>query len=1302
MAFIEYTYSIVNDTLNGEVNLTTLTDEIKADPLASVGFKALRLEAVQGLVNPPDPQDVFVGYDPALNGSGVTALDAVIAAHTGGADPLEDALLVDSDVDFLGNALSGVGTLNGVGFDAFVGDTTTHIGRTDNPHATDIGSLGTGTLAELNSKVTDATLDDSSDPRDPNAHASSHEDGGSDPISHDNLAGLTSGDPHTQYLNPARFDTEFSGKTTTDLTEGTNLYYTEGRVSANVSVSSNTTHIGRTDNPHATDLGNLGGGNLAELNSKITDATLDDSSDPRDPNAHASSHNAGAPDELLAQNLGSGAALAGNILETDGAGGYNLVPNSVVITDHGNLLGLGDDDHTQYLLENGTRALSGDLDLGSNDVTNVGLVDGVDVSAQATTTNNHIADTANPHATNLGNLGTGTLAELNSKVTDATLDNASDPRDPNSHASTHISGGSDPISHNDLDDLTTGDPHPQYTTEARSRAAAPVQPTTGAPSNAIGEDGDLAIEASSGDLYEKATGTWAVATNLVGPEGATGFGLGAYARTTSAGVLVEARGLTVTRTANGRYEYLFTQAAADTNYVVVGQPINTVTDTNIQIPTGNISTGGFRLEVGLGDNGGGSDVLVDTDHTVIVLGDGIQGPGGITSAYESWLNSGNVGTEADFIADLIGPPGPGLQAGGFTGEVLAKLSNTDFDSDWVTLTASDVGADPAGTAVAAVSAHEAALDPHPQYLNDTRFDTEFGTKDTGDLSEGTNLYYTEGRVSANTNVSANTAHRNATGNPHATTPADIGAIPSTEKAAVNGVATLDGTGKIPTAQIPASALPSFDVVADIPARDALVVQEGDEAFVTSNGLQYIYDGAVWFERPTSVGMVSNAGTSTDNALSRFDGATGQLIQNSSATLDDAGNLNLSGNLDLDTNNIVDVGTVNGTVFNTFVTDTNNHIADTANPHATDLGNLGTGTLAELNSKVTDATLDDASDPRDPNSHASTHEVGGSDVLVVQDLSSDAALVNQILETDGAGGFNLIATPVVISDHGLLTGLEDDDHLQYFLTDGARTLTGDLDVGGNAILNVGLVDGVDVSAQATTTNAHIADQANPHATDLGNLGTGTLAELNSKVTDATLDNASDPRDPNAHASTHIEGGSDPIDGDKLEIDFTPAAYVPDASVAQADNTSQLSAHLKGIDTALVYGSNLVFEESLPPSTTTVANTFVQKVRLTLTVTASNTGTYRLDWSYFWNLDSQANDYRGRVQENDTTTLMEQRQEPKDSAGGGGIGGTNQRFPAAGTVLRTLTPGTYNYDLDYTTSSGDEASIFEARLIMYRIQ
>ncbi len=55
----------------------------------------------------------------------------------------------------------------------------------------------------------------------------------------------------------------------------------------------------------------------------------------------------------------------------------------------------------------------------------------------------------------------------------------------------------------------------------------------------------------------------------------------------------------------------------------------------------------------------------------------------------------------------------------------------------------------------------------------------------------------------------------------------------------------------------------------------------------------------------------------------------------------------------------------------------------------------------------------------------------------------------------------------IGVHSALAGLvaPADDHTQYLLTNGGRALTGDLDVGGNNVVNVGTVDGVDVSAHA---------------------------------------------------------------------------------------------------------------------------------------------------------------------------------------------------------------------------------------------
>jgi hypothetical protein len=45
------------------------------------------------------------------------------------------------------------------------------------------------------------------------------------------------------------------------------------------------------------------------------------------------------------------------------------------LTDHSSLIGLGSDDHEQYLLISGSRAMSGNLSLGGNDIGSVGALD---------------------------------------------------------------------------------------------------------------------------------------------------------------------------------------------------------------------------------------------------------------------------------------------------------------------------------------------------------------------------------------------------------------------------------------------------------------------------------------------------------------------------------------------------------------------------------------------------------------------------------------------------------------------------------------------------------------------------------------------------------------------------------------------------------------------------------------------------------------------------------------------------------------------------------------------------------------
>ena len=72
---------------------------------------------------------------------------------------------------------------------------------------------------------------------------------------------------------------------------------------------------------------------------------------------------------------------------------------------------------------------------------------------------------------------------------------------------------------------------------------------------------------------------------------------------------------------------------------------------------------------------------------------------------------------------------------------------------------------------------------------------------------------------------------------------------------------------------------------------------------------------------------------------------------------------------------------------------------------------------------------------------------------------------------------------------------------------------------------------------------------------------------------------------AHASSHIRGGSDIIDADRDQIDFIPSRYTRDSSPSQAGAVTDLTAHLKGIDTLAGQGHIVCTSSTRPTSPST---------------------------------------------------------------------------------------------------------------------
>lgn len=366
---------------------------------------------------------------------------------------------------------------------------------------------------------------------------------------------------------------------------------------------------------------------------------------------------------------------------------------------------------------------------------------------------------------------------------------------------------------------------------------------------------------------------------------------------------------------------------------------------------------------------------------------------------------------------------------------------------------------------------------------------------------------------------AQDAHIADTSNPHAVTAAQAAAIPLSEKGAANGVATLDAGSQVPDAQIPATITRDTELAAHTadtgnphsvtPTQvgntnnqwNADKLQGRDISPIGPVSGQFLaYDGAEW--EPVNLpggGDVIGPNSSVNNALTRFDGTTGKVIQESDAFIDDVGNLTLA-------------GTVDGRDVAADGTAQDSHIADTANPHATDIENLGSGTLAELNAAITDATLDDSAGTRDPNAHATAHEDAGADEINVAGLS------------------------------GLL-------------------------------------------ADAQNPTAHAIGGA-AHSSD-------TLANINTKISDATLDDSGDPRDPNAHNTSHQNGGSDEISvvdlSGLLADPQTPATHVATHEDGGADeiDVTDLSGLLADQQLALSPGRTIIVAKANGDATTLTA-------------------------------------------------------------------------------------------------------------------
>ncbi|KKM03805.1 hypothetical protein LCGC14_1770760 [marine sediment metagenome] len=89
-------------------------------------------------------------------------------------------------------------------------------------------------------------------------------------------------------------------------------------------------------------------------------------------------------------------------------------------------------------------------------------------------------------------------------------------------------------------------------------------------------------------------------------------------------------------------------------------------------------------------------------------------------------------------------------------------------------------------------------------------------------------------------------------------------------------------------------------------------------------------------------------------------------------------------------------------------------------------------------------------------------------MIFKKSSSSTEEINSVFDT--------VFSPTLVSDHGNLGGLSDDDHIQYILEDGSRAFSGNLDMGTNNITNVGTYSGGAITATSIDASGNITAQA----------------------------------------------------------------------------------------------------------------------------------------------------------------------------------------------------------------------------------
>lgn len=198
-----------------------------------------------------------------------------------------------------------------------------------------------------------------------------------------------------------------------------------------------------------------------------------------------------------------------------------------------------------------------------------------------------------------------------------------------------------------------------------------------------------------------------------------------------------------------------------------------------------------------------------------------------------------------------------------------------------------------------------------------------------------------------------------------------------------------------------------------------------------------------------------------------------------------------------------------------------------------------------------------------------------------------------------------------STHANLLGLSADDHTQYLLANGGRTMSGSLNMGGNTITNAGTINSIDI---ATHASRHLPNGADPLTTStpvaIGSTNSVGIANALARA-DHVHDHGSQAGGTtHATVTTSVNGFMSATDKVKLDGVATGATVnSSDATLLNRANHTgtQAISTISGLQTALDTKANIPYTYI---TTTTQSSTSTTHANITeLTSTTLPTGTYR---------------------------------------------------------------------------------------------